>query len=280
MQTQTPSARGGMSINPFGSHQRLDKLDFSEMLQPNDPPEKAMLLASLTDAVNNYLFFGLGKNGTSALEFWFSVEYLFRVRASERATWEHARVMKTTYFNETAGRRMTTSQTLTDDQLRGGCLDYQWELLSFPMALDTFLDRLQKVRRSIVEENRAQILTYIETLQARSLGVFESGDTIPMNLLATDLETVLTRPTNPDDVADLVQYTRQRRCRSVTAVRSRCRQRNKSAARPEPLTAEELEGVETIRFFYAPVQGGLFSVEASVEEPVHPVFDRAVELSR
>jgi hypothetical protein len=72
--------RGGMCSNPFGGRMRLDRLNLMELLNPGDPSEKALFLQTMTDAIHNYMFFGLGRNGPQQKEFAFACEYLFRIR--------------------------------------------------------------------------------------------------------------------------------------------------------------------------------------------------------
>jgi len=93
--------RGGMSANAFGGHDRLDKLDLSgpsevggKLLDvaSNVQPERLLWLSTIQDALNNYLEFGLGQNGTTEDEFWFAAEYLFNVRAADPESWKDAQL--------------------------------------------------------------------------------------------------------------------------------------------------------------------------------------------
>ena len=88
---RNPAAgRGGMSANALGGHDRLDKLDLSGPSQvggklldvaSNFQPERLLWLSTIQDALNYYLEFGLGRNGTTIDEFWFVAEYLLNVGA-------------------------------------------------------------------------------------------------------------------------------------------------------------------------------------------------------
>jgi hypothetical protein len=81
--------RGGMAKNPFGGRPRLDRLEFMDCLEQNAPVEKVIFLQTITDAVHNYLFSFLGRNGTSPEEFAYACQYLFQVRASDPSTWDN-----------------------------------------------------------------------------------------------------------------------------------------------------------------------------------------------
>jgi len=85
------AGRGGMSANAFGGHTRLDKCDLMgpsllgeiEYDVTSDVvPERTLWLTTIKDSCDNYLMWGLGRNGTSAPEFWYAAEFLFHTRAS------------------------------------------------------------------------------------------------------------------------------------------------------------------------------------------------------
>ena len=78
------SNRGGMAKNSFGGHTRLDKCNLQgpSMLgsqlfdvMSGVEPERVLWVQTILDSCNNYLFYGLGRNGTSAEEFWFACEF-------------------------------------------------------------------------------------------------------------------------------------------------------------------------------------------------------------
>jgi hypothetical protein len=84
--------RGGMSPHAFAGHDRLDKLDLSgpsevggKLLDvtSNVQPERLLWLTSIQDAVQNYLPWGLGRNGTTGHEFWYATKYFFHVQATD-----------------------------------------------------------------------------------------------------------------------------------------------------------------------------------------------------
>jgi hypothetical protein len=85
------AGRGGMSANAFGGQTRLDKCDLMgpsllgeiEYDVTSDVvPERTLWLTTIKDSCDNYLMWGLGRNGTSAPEFWYAAEFLFHTRAS------------------------------------------------------------------------------------------------------------------------------------------------------------------------------------------------------
>ena len=190
--------RGGMSANAFGGHDRLDKLDLSgpslvgdELLDvaSNIQPERLLWLSTIQDALNNYLEFGLGRNGTTVAEFWFAAEYLLNVRAADPETWKDAsRTYAETYYDDQEGRRVTRTAQLTEANIRAMCLDTAWDHLDFPLALDEFCNRLMEERRRLLAGNWAQV--------AQFLG-------LPGTL--SNWEFALVCPDTPEDVEELIQ---------------------------------------------------------------------------
>lgn len=191
--------RGGMSANAFGGHDRLDKLDLSgpspvggKLLDvaSNIQPERLLWLSTIQDAVNNYLEFGLGKNGTTVDEFWFAVEYLLNVRAAEPETWEDApRTFAKTYYDDQKRRRVTRTVQLTEGDIRAMCLDTAWDHLNFPLALDEFCARLMKERLRLLVSNWAQVARFL-ALPGRP----------------ADWKRALVCPETPEDVEKLLEY--------------------------------------------------------------------------
>ncbi|MDR3749133.1 MAG: hypothetical protein P4M04_13455 [Acidobacteriota bacterium] len=167
-----PAARrGGMSANAFAGHDRLDTLDLCGPSQvggklldvtSNAQPERLIWLTSIQDAVQNYLPWGLGKNGTEGHEFWFAIRYLFHVQASKPKTWQDApRSIKQTYRDEATGRRVNRTVTYSDAHLMFMCLDNLWDFLQFPMTLETFRADLMAERRGRVASNWGQVADYL-----------------------------------------------------------------------------------------------------------------------
>jgi hypothetical protein len=187
-----------MSANAFGGHGRLDKLDLSgrslvrgEILDvaSNVQPERLLWLSTIQDALNNYLEFGLGRNGTTVGEFWFAAEYLLNVRAADPETWKDApRTYAETYYDDQEGRRVTRTVQLTEDNIRVMCLDTAWDHVNFPLALDEFCDRLMKERRRRLAGNWAQVARFLA---------------LPGTL--ADWDRALVCPETPEDVEELLQ---------------------------------------------------------------------------
>jgi hypothetical protein len=208
--------KAGMCANPFGGHERLDKCNLQgpsmlggELVDilSDVPGERTLIAETFKDALNNYLFFGLGQNGTSAPEFWYGVEFLFRIRASRPETWKDARYMRDAYVDEQTGKRVSRTLVLTDSQLQAGCADYLWDLLEMPLSLDEFVIRVRAVRRDLLRENKEQIEKVIRLLNSPSLSRnVLPGDTYPMKLFGQDYQEVLLEPKDPDDVSELVHY--------------------------------------------------------------------------
>jgi len=198
------AGRGGMCSNAFGGHHRLDKCDLMGPSLLGDvlvdvvsgaSPERMIWLTSIKDAVQNYLPWGLGKNGTTDDEFWFACEYLFNVRASESETWANApRNITQTYHDESLSRRVTRKVELSEIQVKAMCIDVAWDHLAFPVTLDAFCDELKEERLKIVRKSWGQIRAFLN--------------------LPGSLETwkrALVCPSEPEDVERLLSYRRKRK---------------------------------------------------------------------
>ena len=269
------NGRGGMAKNPFGGHERMDKCNLQgpSMLggQLVDvfsgvPGERTMLAESLKDACSNYLFFGLGQNGTSADEFWFSVEYLFRCRASRPETWQCARYMRDTFFDEAQGKRVTRVLTLTDEQLKLACIDAQWDLLEMPFPVERFVSALRAERKRLIGENRKQIETFIALLNNRSISrSLLRGETIPMKFFSQDLDEVLTEPKNPDDVSELIRY-QPRRYRQQCARLARWQRQGPAPGTRFQFRPDRLAEAERAQTRMQPLEGDHLAFETDSTE--------------
>lgn len=172
----TPPARkrGGRSRNAFGGHTRLDKCNLqgpSEIdgilidVASGISPERTIWCEVVKDAVQQYKFHGLGKNGPTADSFWSACKFLFHVRADKPETWMPAKVLRETYHDEHLGRRGRRSshvQILSDEVLRAGCLDSILAHLCFPMTLEAFVRRLKADRRNLLQHNWKQVVSFLD----------------------------------------------------------------------------------------------------------------------
>lgn len=180
--------RGGMAKNPFGGRPRLDRLDLMECLEQNAPQEKVLFLQTITDAVHNYLFSFLGRNGTSPDEFAFACQYLFYVRADDPSTWSEESIQ----------------EGLTPGQIRDMCFDthYEFSGLSSLMCMDRFLKQLKETRESIIKENQEQIFDYLGKLYTKACEEAHNGHQLPLPL--QDRIQILTLPQSLREVASLL----------------------------------------------------------------------------
>jgi hypothetical protein len=199
---------GGMDANPFGGNARLDRIDFLDYASGTDSPWKLLYLKVISDAVSDYLYFGLGKNGTVADDFFYATEYFFKCRSFLPETWKHANSMRHAYVDEVSGKRVSSHLTLTDEELRQACFDRHYEIAELHnlMPFDQFIEWLKVRRSEILEENKAQVNAYIDLLQRTALREVIGGQQIPFKLDSADRMQVLTRPTSPEQVAELVFY--------------------------------------------------------------------------
>jgi hypothetical protein len=190
--------KGGMSANAFGGHTRLDKcnLQGSSKFDDDDydvvsdtPGVRTLWVYMIKDAVNDYLFFGLRRNGPKPDEFWSACEFLFNVRASKPETWQDARIMRESYRDE-EGKRVTLELELSDEELKGMCLDSILDHLNFGMPLDMFIEKLQAERKALLKKNWWQVAAHLNLHQDYS-----------------ECEIALVAPEEPDVVADLLYAT-------------------------------------------------------------------------
>ncbi len=191
-----------MSAHGFGGHHRLDKLNLAGPSLIGDDlvdvtsdvqPERTLWLASIQDAAHNYKFYGLGSNGTSRDEFWFAVEWFFRVRSDRPETWRAARVMREVVKDEALGRRVNRVVRIPDDVLRFQCLDVLWGMLRFPIDLQTFCRRLKAERRDLLRKNWAQVRKHLR-----------------LDRTFAECEATLVCPSSPDELTDLLYAPRVR----------------------------------------------------------------------
>jgi hypothetical protein len=197
------STRGGASANAWGSEPRLDKLSLqgpSEIggvlidVVSGIQPERTLWLESFKDAVFNYKFYGLGRNGTCRDEFWYSCEYLFNVRSYLPSTWQGGRVIREVAEDET-GKRRNRVVRIPDDVLMFQCLDQHWSYFDFRMSLESFCKRLKAERRGLLERNWPQVARYLHLNHL----TFES------------CAATLTYPSEPDQLTDLLYSSRTSR---------------------------------------------------------------------
>lgn len=197
---QLPPSRGGMSVNPFANQCRLDRLDFSG--ENTLVPEKSLYLQTITDAIHNYKFFGLGRNGTTAEEFAYSCEYLFRIRSWDVTTWP-------------------VESKIDPEDTRMSCFDVHYELagLADYMTMDRFLKDLVKNRTRIVDENQGQILAYLNSIYFQECSSAFPGHQLPLPL--HDRRKSLISPSSPLDVCLMIYLPPKYTQPPVPATRSR-----------------------------------------------------------
>lgn len=215
------NSRGGMCRNPFGGRTRLDRLDFTGLAKGCE--QKVLYLQTITDAVHNYLFFGLGRNGTTAEEFAYACEYLFHIRASDASTWP-ADADKLDLFLEGSagpGKPTVVSVDLTDCQLMAMCFDthYEFSGLSNHMPMDKFLTWLVRTRTQIITDNAAQVDEYLNYMYSRACQAAKPGHQLPLPMF--DRHATLIRPSSPADVARLMYLPKKYRVSPQTRHRAK-----------------------------------------------------------
>lgn len=189
-----------MAHNAFGHHTRIDKCDLQGPSLMDDvlvdvasdvQPERTLWTSVIASAANDFLMFGLGRNGSTRDEFWFSVEFFYHTRASKPETWQAARVQREVVFDETLGRRVNRVQRIPDEALQFMCLDRLWGLLCFPVDLETFLRRLRAERSKLLSRNWQQVSRYLR-----------------LDRTFAECEATLVCPSSPDELTDLLYAPR------------------------------------------------------------------------
>lgn len=153
--------RGGMSKNSFGGRKRLDHLDLMKFRPANTSPEKMLYLATIQDAAHNYLFYGLGRNGTSADEFLAAYKYFFVVQSTDPSTWPTDISISDT---EQEG-------SYTREQIQAMCFDVQFEHSGFRelISIHKYKCDLIRQRKEILAENWDQVKSYIKSINDREV---------------------------------------------------------------------------------------------------------------
>ncbi len=200
----SPFGRGGMCKNPFGGEERIDRINLLEFLESNATPDKVLYSCIVQDAVSNYLYAFLGKNGTSAEEFFSAWQYFFKVVSTDKSSWNHHRTIKLIYINR--GERVVENRYLTDNELQLMCFDKHYDLseLSKHMHIDKFRAKLKTKRRKILNENWEQVKAYINTLYQHELGKVAGGQQVPLQVWNEDLLEVLIDPPTPLHLANII----------------------------------------------------------------------------
>jgi hypothetical protein len=158
--TKAKGAKGGMAANPFGGFPRLDRIDLLAFASGTDSPQKMLYLATIKQALAEYLFYGLGRNGTTAAEFYFAHEYFFEVRSTVPETWG-SRIINAVV--EESGKRRRRIVLLSDSEMGLGCFDVQYGISQLDKGLpfDRFVTYLEQQRITILTENWDQVRRYL-----------------------------------------------------------------------------------------------------------------------
>jgi hypothetical protein len=198
------NARGGMCQNPFGHETRIDRINLLEFLEPNKSAHKVLYSCIIQDAVSNYLYAFLGKNGTSTEEFFAAWQYFFKIISTDKAGWDHNRIIKQRYTNR--GQKITNTHYLTDNELKLMCFDkhYEYSGLSNHMNINRFRAGLKTKRRKILTENWEQVTTYINQLYQYELNQIADKQQIPLQVWNDELLTVLIDPPSPLHLANVI----------------------------------------------------------------------------
>lgn len=196
--------RGGMSSNPFGGESRIDRINLLDFLEPNSSAEKVLYSCVIQDASSNYLYAFLGRNGTSAEEFFSSWQYFFKITSTDKASWDHHRTIKISYTKK--GQKIVDNHYLTDNELQLMCFDKHYELsgLSKYMHIDRFRSELRNKREKILINNINQVQEYINSIYNKELGQIANGQQVPLRIWGENLIQILVDPPSPVHLASIL----------------------------------------------------------------------------
>lgn len=197
-------SRGGMSENPFGGETRIDRINLLEFLESNVSAAKVMYSSIIQDAASNYLYAFLGRNGTSAEEFFYSWRYFFKITSNDKTSWDNNRNIKRKYTSK--GQKITETHYLTDNEVVAMCFDkhYDFSGLAKHMSIDKFRSDLKAKRRKILESNWNQVKDYISGLYNKELEEIANGHQIPLLIWQDDLIDILVDPPTPAHLANVI----------------------------------------------------------------------------
>lgn len=234
-----PGSRGGMSANPFGGEDRIDRINLLDYLEPNAAPSKVLFLNVIQDAASNYLYTFLGKNGTSAEEFFYAYQYFFKVESKNRGSWDHHRSVNIIYTYQ--GKKIMESRSLTDSELQFMCFDWHFVLsgLENYMDINKFRDGLKAKRRKILTANWPQVQAYVESLYQHEVSLITDGNQVPLRVWDEDLLEILIDPPTPLHLANAI-FVPLKLKRSSRASRPKEPSVSKNAALAERIVQNDL----------------------------------------
>jgi hypothetical protein len=198
----------GMCRNAFGGHCRLDKLEVSALANGNGSGEELLFRAVIVEAVNSYLFFGLGRNGFVSDEFLWSADYFFSADSEQPETWNPERNVQVSDVANGHGKGKDRKFVdLTDDEMKAMCFDRHYALsgLCRSMTILRFRKLLAEKRRAIVMGNLSQISEYLRSLRDKSA---TAGEYLRSGCVTGDLVETLISPTD-EALASLLYSPRQ-----------------------------------------------------------------------
>lgn len=166
--SSSKATKGGMCANPFGGESRTDRLgdDHFFSTRPGDGLG-ALSRSTICDAVNCFLWFGLGRNGFLADEFLSAYSYFFEITEDPNTWPEESRKIEGVHESLTEARREYKVFDLTDDEVVAMTFPTHYEVAGFhrSMTISRFRRMLIQKRKRIVEANIDQIKDYLRELR-------------------------------------------------------------------------------------------------------------------
>jgi hypothetical protein len=194
------------TINPFGGKQSLSRLDLLDKIDTNQVcGEKLLFLSVIRDAVQQYLFFGLGKNGTTAEGFVESCNYFFKVRSNDQSTW-YTNKYRLQILDGCESKREVKVMKLSDTHLRMCCFDthFQHSGLEKFISMDRFLKHLKYERQTILLTNFSQVEKFINDSTETEVKRVEVGTQLPLKVTTMNIVGILTCPDGLGQIAKLL----------------------------------------------------------------------------
>jgi len=129
--------KGGMSDNAFAGDPSLTMFDEDVMMalhRHEISVDKALALRIVKMSVKDYLYFGLGRNGTTPEKFLEAYQYLFKMRIDSGMP----------------------------ELIKAKCFETHYQDSGIKTSMEIFLNKLKEKRTAIVTANEKQIHSYMD----------------------------------------------------------------------------------------------------------------------
>lgn len=190
------------NTHPISKENRLDRINLLEFGSAANSGGKILYSCIIQDAIYNYLYAFVEKNGISIDEFFSAWQYLFKITSGNKENWNNSRVIKQSYLVE--GKKVTSKHTLTDEDLKLMCFDSHYDCsgMSKHIHIDKFRSKLKEKRKTILTNSWNKVQSYVSSTYQTELNKIAYGQALPLQIWNEDLLTVLIDPPTPLHLAN------------------------------------------------------------------------------